>query len=349
MSNKTNKVNKVNKVNKGDGQANTSKKASTPAAQQGSGQANTPQSKSKKASTPAAQQGIQPAAGDEKVAKIIGTITEIIAVVVIIALFGYITVKHQDKNPDKGVNLSWYTTAIDNVQTKPEGVSDTYGFNISKNGYNNPVKGVPTVGVYMDFMCPGCGNFERQNSGNLERMANAGQINVEYHFMNFLDQASSDKYSTRAANAAIYIAQKDPGHLLKFVSKMMSEGVQPEENSGSTPSNADIVKYAEGVGIPKDVAKASVKAGYSDWISAVNTYTTKRPSLYNLSGDYAGKSMSTPAITVNGKLIDMVKAGDKGIADDAALLKSLGIDKIKVGAKDYKIGLGATGEPIPFK
>lgn len=346
MSNKTNKANKANKGNKGDGQGKTSqmtsKKSSTPTAQ-------TSQMTPKKSSTSTAQTGIQPTAGDEKVAKIIGTITEIIAVVVIIALFGYIAVKHQDKNPDKGVNLSWYTTAIDNVQTKPEGVSNTYGFNISKNGYNNPVKGVPTVGIYMDFMCPGCGNFEQKNSGNLEKMVNAGQINVEYHFMNFLDQASSDKYSTRAANAAIYIAQKDPGHLLKFVSKMMSEGVQPEENSGSTPSNADIVKYAEGVGIPKDVAKAAVKAGYSDWISAVNTYTTKRPSLYNLSGDYAGKSMSTPAITVNGKLIDTIKAEDKGIDTDEVLLKSLGIPKSKVGAKDYKIGLGDSGEPIPFK
>lgn len=285
---------------------------------------------------------------EEKAAKIIGAVIAAIMVVTITVLAGYYYVKNQH-NVDKGVNLSAYASKIAEASVKPKGVSDTYGFNISKNGYNNPVKGVPTVGIYMDFMCPGCGNFERQNSGNIEKMVNAGQINVEYHFMNFLDQASSDKYSTRAANAAIYIAQKDPEHLLKFVSKMMSEGVQPEENSGSTPSNADIVKYAEGVGIPKDVSKEAVKAGYSDWISAVNTYTTKRPSLYNLSGDYAGKSISTPAITVNGKLIDTIKAEDKGIDTDEVLLKSLGIPKNKVGAKDYKIGLGDSGEPIPFK
>lgn len=286
---------------------------------------------------------------DEKVAKIIGTLTAIIVVVALITLAAVYFVHKREKNPDAGVDLSEYTTAIANVQTKPEGVSDTYGFNISKNGYNNPVKGVPTVGIYMDFMCPGCGNFERTSSDNIEKMVNAGQINVEYHFMNFLDQASPDKYSTRAANAAIYIAQKSPRHLLKFISKMMSEEVQPQENSDSTPSNADIVKYAEGAGVPKDIAKESVKAGYSDWISAVNKYTTKRPSLYNLSGDYAGKSMSTPAITINGKLIDTVKAGDKGISVDDALLQSLGIAKNKVGNQNYKSELGDTGEPLPFK
>lgn len=285
---------------------------------------------------------------EEKVTRIVGIVTAVIVVVALVALFGYYFVNGR-RNVDKGANLGAYTSKIVEVSVKPEGVSDTYGFNISKNGYNKPVKGVPTVGIYMDFMCPGCGNFEQANSNNLEKMVDAGQINVEYHFMNFLDKASRDKYSTRTANAAAYIAQKSPEHLLKFVSKMMSSGIQPEENSDSTPSDADIVKYAKGVGVPKDVAKEAVKAGYADWISAVNTYTTKRPSLYNVSGDYAGKSMSTPCITINGKLIDMVKAGDKGIADDAALLHSLGIAQSKVGAKDYKIGLGDTGEPLPFK
>lgn len=285
---------------------------------------------------------------EEKAAKIIGAVIAAIMVVTIAVLTGYYFFKNQH-NVDKGVNLSAYTSKIAEASVKPEGVSDTYGFNISKNGYNNPVKGVPTVGIYMDFMCPGCGNFEQLNGDNLEKMVDAGQINVEYHFMNFLDRASHDKYSTRTASAAAYIAQKSPEHLLKFVNRMMSKGIQPEENSDSTPSDADIVKYAEGVGVPKNVAEEAVKAGYADWISAVNAYTIKRPSLYNISGDYAGKSMSTPAITINGKLMDIIKSEDKGIADDDALLRSLGIAKNKVGAKDYKIGLGATGEPIPFK
>ena len=325
-----------------------------PSSQADSQAAKSAQSTAKVKANSQAAKSTQPTAkvedglSEEKAAKIIGAIIAAIMVVTIVVLAGYYYVKNQH-NVDKGVNLSAYTSKIAEVSVKPEGVSDTYGFNISKNGYNNPVKGVPTVGIYMDFMCPGCGSFEQLNSDNLEKMVDAGQINVEYHFMNFLDKASPDKYSTRTASAAAYIAQKSPEHLLKFVNRMMSKGIQPEENSDSAPSDADIVKYAEGIGVPKNVAKESVKAGYADWISAVNAYTIKRPSLYNISGDYAGKSMSTPCITVNGKLIDMVKAGNKGIADDAALLKSLGIAKIKVGAKDYKIGLGATGEPIPFK
>lgn len=304
------------------------------------------------ASQSSSQSGIKPTTDSEKTAKIISTIiailTVIVVVVSVIVLVRFATVTKQANNPDSGSDLSEYTTAIANVQTKPEGVSNTYGFIISRNGYSNPVKGVPTVGIYMDFMCPGCGNFERLNSDNIEKMVNAGQINVEYHFMNFLDSASPDKYSTRAANAAIYIAQKDSGHFLEFVSKMMSEEVQPKENSNSVPSDDDIAQYAEGVGVPKDIAEAAVKAGYSDWVSAVNKYTTKRPSLYNLSGDYAGKSMSTPAITINGKLIDTIKASDEGIAGDDVLLRSLGIDASKVGDESYKIELGDTGDPIPF-
>lgn len=341
MSNKKNRATK-----KTSSQANSKAMKNAPA----TAKANTKSKVESKAVEPTkeAHNSAKDGISEETIAKIIGTIVAAIMVITIVALAGYYFFKNQH-NVDKGANLGEYTSKIAQVDVKPEGVSDTYGFNISKNGYNKPVKGVPTVGIYMDFMCPGCGNFEQLNGSNLKKMVEAGQINVEYHFMNFLDKASPDKYSARTASAAAYIAQKSPEHLLEFVSKMMSSGIQPEENSDSTPSDDDIVKYAKGVGVPENVAKEAVKAGYADWISAVNAYTIKRPSLYNLSGDYAGKSMSTPAITVNGRLIDMVKAGDKGIADDAALLQSLGIAKNKVGDKDYKIGLGATGEPIPFK
>ena len=196
-------------------------------------------SKATKRSQPTAK--VEDGLSEEKVAKIVGAIIAAIMVVTIAVLAGYYYVRNQH-NVDKGVNLSAYTSKIAEASVKPEGVSDTYGFNISKNGYNNPVKGVPTVGIYMDFMCPGCGNFDQLNGDNLGKMVDAGQINVEYHFMNFLDRASHDKYSTRTASAAIYIAQKSPEHLLKFVNRMMSKGIQPEENSDSTPSNADIVK-----------------------------------------------------------------------------------------------------------
>lgn len=57
---------------------------------------------------------------------------------------------------------------------------------MSKNGYNKPVEGVPTVGIYMDFMCPGCGNLNRNLDQDLVKMMDAGQINIDLHIMSFM-------------------------------------------------------------------------------------------------------------------------------------------------------------------
>ena len=77
----------------------------------------------------------------------------------------------------------------------------------------------------MDFLCPGCGNLHRQLDADLQKMVDAGQINLDLHFMAFMDRWSTDEYSSRAANAAIYLAEhdSDPNHLISFLEKVYAE------------------------------------------------------------------------------------------------------------------------------
>lgn len=285
---------------------------------------------------------------DVKTRIIVAVVSVVILLVGIVGVAWYAIGQMNKGRVDTEVSLGSYRQAVEAVSSSPKNLTKEYGFLISKNGLNKPVANVPTVDVYMDFMCPGCGEFERATSKDVTKMVDAGQINVEYHFMNFLDQYSPDKYSTRTANVAIYIAENQPEKLPDFISKMMEENIQPEEGSSSVPSNKDLVKYAKSVGIKEEVAEVSIKSDYSTWLDAVTKYIPKRPSLANVSGKYKGQ-MTTPTVTVNKKFVDLNKASEDNISLEEALLKSLGITKKNVGKAAVIPSVGASGAPLELK
>lgn len=139
----------------------------------------------------------------------------------------------------------------------------------------------------MDFMCPGCGNLNRNLDQDLVKMMDAGQINIDLHIMSFMDRYSwingdsnnVDDYSSRTANAAIYVAEHDddPNHLLNFITNLYAKDFQPEEGSGYKQVTDDQIKVRmDGTGISKDVQGKAMQRGYDKWLDAVNTYTPTR-------------------------------------------------------------------------
>src|ERR1700720_1623875 len=59
--------------------------------------------------------------------------------------------------------------------------------------------GPVTVDTYIDFLCPFCRQFELSSGEALATMVADGLISLAYHPMNFLDAASTTRYSSRAA------------------------------------------------------------------------------------------------------------------------------------------------------
>ena len=242
-------------------------------------------------------------------------------------------------------------------KVKPAKASELGGLLMSKNGYNKPVEGVPTVGIYMDFMCPGCGNLNRNLDQDLVKMMDAGQINIDLHIMSFMDRYSwingdsnnVDDYSSRTANAAIYVAEHDddPNHLLNFITNLYAKDFQPEEGCGYKQVTDDQIKVRmDGTGISKDVQGKAMQRGYDKWLDAVNTYTPTRSELFNRSGQLKG-SMSTPTMTINGYYWDMNSSevtSHKTLAE--AFLEAIGLAQNKVGDAEVRPSIGATGKPL---
>ncbi|UQA79191.1 thioredoxin domain-containing protein [Gardnerella vaginalis] len=233
---------------------------------------------------------------------------------------------------------------------KPKYSNNEGGILISKNGYGTTVENAPTIAVYADPLCPGCGNFNRDSDQMLIAMMKAGQINLEIHPMSFLDRISSDHYSTRVTGAIAYISSNDdnPLHLLQFINNIFAEDFQPEEGDDYKPvSNEKLIEQAVKAGVSKEVASKAFDRNYLAWQDAINSDTPNRKALWNVSGQNKG-AMTTPTTTINGKLLDMVEVSKKKLSTPDAILKSIGLDKSKVGVEGVMPKITDKDQPNPI-
>ncbi|KFI45854.1 Protein-disulfide isomerase [Bifidobacterium bohemicum] len=287
-------------------------------------------------------------ARERKQQTIIGAAVVAMVVALIALIVGIIVYQSHKKAEEAKITSSQTYATLQKVKTKPAKADDKGGFLISKNGIAKSVSGAPTVEIYMDPICPGCGSLHRQIDDDLQKMVNAGQINLVYHSASFLDGSSTDKYSTRASGAVAYIAShdNDKDHLMRFVANLYSEDFQPGEASDYKPTSNDQIKaQAIKAGVPKNVADKAFDGRYTAWLDAVDNYTMKRNDLLNTDGQLKGQ-MSTPTVTINGKLLSMNRLSELNLTQKTGLLKSIGLKPSDVGHAGVMPKIGEKGKPI---
>jgi len=154
-----------------------------------------------------------------------------------------------------------------------------------------------TVAVYLDYMCPYCGRFERANSADLTALVEEGGTALELHPMSFLDRFSQGTgYSTRAANAVVTVADKDPAHLMAFHTALFES--QPEEKTTGL-DDARIAGIAAAAGVPREVIGTFGRRTYVPWI----VRSTRAAFDSGITG--------TPTVKINGAVttVDLYTAG----------------------------------------
>jgi protein-disulfide isomerase len=119
--------------------------------------------------------------------------------------------------------------------------------------------------VYLDYMCPFCGRYDRANSGEIDKLIADGTVRLEMHPLAFLDRMSNgQRYSTRAANAIVTVAEKSPDQLLAFNAALFNN--QPHEGTDGL-KDADIARLATQVGVPQEVADTFAAGTYEPWLA----------------------------------------------------------------------------------
>jgi protein-disulfide isomerase len=126
------------------------------------------------------------------------------------------------------------------------------------------------VDAFIDFLCPYCRQFELSSARALARLVADRRITLAYHPMNFLDDASSTRYSTRAAAASGCAA--DRGRFADYAHELFVR--QPPEG-GPGLSDAELARVGRTAGLTDAGFAACLSDGpYLDWPPYVTARAT---------------------------------------------------------------------------
>jgi protein-disulfide isomerase len=145
--------------------------------------------------------------------------------------------------------------------------------------------GAVTVDAYVDFLCPFCRQFELASEDTLKAMVTDGLIKLVYHPMSFLDEASTTRYSSRAAAASG--CASDGGKFPEYLRALFVS--QPAEG-GPGLTDAELVELGTSAGLTDPAFGQCVLSGrYLDW----PPYVTEQATAAGVSG--------TPTVLVAGE------------------------------------------------
>ncbi|MEV7097135.1 thioredoxin domain-containing protein [Amycolatopsis sp. NPDC051045] len=215
------------------------------------------------------------------------------AVVVVAALvIGGVIWTISDKNKTEGQIIGPGETSsalASDVTQKRDGVVVTVG----KTGAK------ASIDVYADFLCPICGQFEKQYKSGIEQAVNDGKLQVRYHMVPLLnDRSSPPGYSLDSANAAL--AAADAGKFVPFHDALFAN--QPEEGKRGY-DKAQLIELGKNVGITDPQFAETVNAGtYDQQLNAAFQQIGSDPKLEQ---DFGGgqRGFGTPTVTANGSIV----------------------------------------------
>jgi protein-disulfide isomerase len=139
------------------------------------------------------------------------------------------------------------------------------------------------IDAYIDFLCPYCRQFEVSSADALAALVAGGQASIAYHPMNFLDEASSTNYSTRASAASACAA--DQGRFPAYAHTLFAH--QPPEG-GAGLTDVELAALGTEAGLAETFGNCLAEGPYLGWPS----YVTERAVAAGVSG--------TPTVLVAG-------------------------------------------------
>ncbi|WP_295014145.1 thioredoxin domain-containing protein [uncultured Microbacterium sp.] len=157
--------------------------------------------------------------------------------------------------------------------------------------------GAVDIHVYVDYLSPGAGDFERANAKQLATWVEQDAATVAYHPVALLTANSNGtKYSLRAASAAACVASQQPDAFYAFNHALLSD--QPKlDSDGKTDAELSALAVDSGVKDAKGLDDCIAKASYASWVKDATTRALDGP----LPGSKSVKLTGAPTIVVNGQ------------------------------------------------
>ncbi|MBB2954629.1 putative DsbA family dithiol-disulfide isomerase [Bifidobacterium commune] len=232
---------------------------------------------------------------------------------------------------------------LQKLSQKPVGMNDQGGLPAFKASNYNPE--APSVDIYVDYFCPDCADLDHVIYPTLKKLADARQINVYLHPVNFLDAKTKNHYSTRSATVAAYISSHEPDTLLDFTKAMFADDFMPSSKNGKDITDKQLSDLAIQVGVSKSTAEAATNGTYSDYVTRATKYTLLHKALFVDVGNE--HRFSSPTIVINGAMWtyrDMEKLENT----DPALIHVLGLEPQDVGNPKAIPSIGSHSKALPI-
>jgi protein-disulfide isomerase len=157
-------------------------------------------------------------------------------------------------------------------------------------------EGELNITMYVDYLCPICGQFEATNGDYISSLLENGGTTVDIHPITILDRLSQGtKYSTRSANAASCVANYSPNQFYDFHNLLFAN--QPAENSTGL-SDEELIDLTAQAGVSDADSIASCIKGQE--FKAFVTNATSRALNGPIPNSNVDKVTGTPTVIVNG-------------------------------------------------
>lgn len=213
----------------------------------------------------------------------------VVAMLLIVVVLTYVLSRSDSTGQDAGA---------------PAGVVD--GYSVPMGPDDAAVK----VNVYEDFMCPYCGLFEEISSERFKEYAESGDVQVRYHVVSFLDRASTDDYSTRAANALyVVLDEAGPETAVDFHDALFAN--QPAEG-GAGISDEQMIELAVEAGADEEAIRGPIEDRKFEQF------------VINSTSEWSERGFTgTPAVAVDGETIEFTDAQDLMANTEQAIEEAL--------------------------
>jgi protein-disulfide isomerase len=151
-----------------------------------------------------------------------------------------------------------------------------------------------SIVTYVDYQCPACKSFEATNTPQIEKLVRSGLAELEVHPVAILDNYSQgNRYSTRAANAAVCVANYQPDRFQAVSTALYAN--QPEEGTAGK-TDAQLLSVIKGAGAGSDKITSCVTTQrFAHWVTDATTRVGKP-----LPNSDVKALASTPTVIVNG-------------------------------------------------
>lgn len=153
------------------------------------------------------------------------------------------------------------------------------------------------IHVYVDYLSPDAGKFERANARQFAGWINEGAVTVSYHPVALLTASSNGtKYSLRSAAAAACVATHSPAQFYAFNHDLLDD--QPEVGSDGF-SDEELANLAGAVGVdnPKAVRSCIENGDFVGWAKDATTRALDGP----LAGSKDLVLTAAPMVVANGE------------------------------------------------